>query len=59
MSLCVQVTLVRNYRKGYVKREWLTGRFSDIRCVEDLPDRSMCVLDAESWGEILEAELER
>ncbi|XP_048843429.1 F-box only protein 48 [Brienomyrus brachyistius] len=58
-GLSWKVTLVRNYRKGSVKREWLRGRFSNIRCVEDLPDQSMCVLDAESWGEILEAELER
>ncbi|XP_061078894.1 F-box only protein 48 [Conger conger] len=54
-----KVTLERNYRKGYVKRAWLSGRFSFIHCAEDIPDWSMCPLDAETWGEILEAELER
>ncbi|XP_064172718.1 F-box only protein 48 [Anguilla rostrata] len=54
-----KVTLVRNYRKGYVKRAWLSGRFSVIRSAEEIPNMSMCPLDAETWGEILEAELER
>ncbi|KAJ8365915.1 hypothetical protein SKAU_G00147460 [Synaphobranchus kaupii] len=54
-----KVTLERNYRKGYVKREWLRGRFSVIRSAEEMPDQSMCPLDAETWGEILQAELER
>uniref|UniRef100_A0A8D0CHG3 F-box protein 48 n=2 Tax=Scleropages formosus TaxID=113540 RepID=A0A8D0CHG3_SCLFO len=54
-----KVTLVRNYHKGCVKKQWLCGRYSNIRCAEELLDRSMCDLDAETWGEILEAEMER
>ncbi|KAL4639914.1 F-box only protein 48 [Arapaima gigas] len=54
-----KVTLVRNYQKGRVKRQWLRGTFSHIRCAEELPDKSMCDLDTETWGEILQAELER
>ncbi|XP_030635805.1 F-box only protein 48 [Chanos chanos] len=54
-----KVTLVRNYRKGRVKRNWLKGRYSNIHAAEELPANSMCPLDVETWGEILEAELER
>ncbi len=54
-----QVTLVRNYRKGCVKRRWLKGRYSNIRSADDIPPNSMCPLDVETWGEILEAELDR
>ncbi|KAG7492818.1 hypothetical protein MATL_G00019110 [Megalops atlanticus] len=58
-GLSWKVILVRNYQKGYVKKEWLSGRFSFIHSAEEIPDKSMCPLDAETWGEILEAELER
>ncbi|XP_027034860.1 F-box only protein 48 isoform X2 [Tachysurus fulvidraco] len=54
-----KVTLVRNYQKSCVKRRWLKGKYSNICCFEDLPPNSMCSLDVETWGEILEAELER
>ncbi|XP_051983615.1 F-box only protein 48 [Xyrauchen texanus] len=54
-----KVTLVRNYRKGCVKRRWLKGRYSNIRSADEIPSNSMCPLDVETWGEILEAELER
>ncbi|MBN3320353.1 FBX48 protein, partial [Atractosteus spatula] len=54
-----KVTLVRNYWKGCVKREWLSGRYSNIRSSHELPNKSMYPLDAETWGKILEAELER
>ncbi|MCJ8748105.1 hypothetical protein PDJAM_G00161250 [Pangasius djambal] len=58
-GLSWKVTLVRNYEKSCVKRRWLKGKYSNIRCAEDLPPNSMCPLDVETWGEILEAELER
>nr|ADO28378.1 f-box only protein 48 [Ictalurus furcatus] len=58
-GLSWKVTLVRNYQKSCVKRRWLKGKYSDVRCAEDLPPNSMCPLDVETWGEILEAELER
>ncbi|XP_033860089.1 F-box only protein 48 [Acipenser ruthenus] len=54
-----KVTLVRNYRKGYVKKQWLSGCYSNILSSTELPAKSMYPLDAETWGEILEAELER
>lgn len=59
ISFLFQVTLVRNYRKGCVKRRWLKGRYSNIRSADDIPPNSMCPLDVETWGEILEAELDR
>ncbi|XP_017312710.1 F-box only protein 48 [Ictalurus punctatus] len=58
-GLSWKVTLVRNYKKSCVKRRWLKGKYSNVRCAEDLPQNSMCPLDVETWGEILEAELER
>ncbi|XP_028828362.1 F-box only protein 48 [Denticeps clupeoides] len=58
-GLSWKVTLIRNYRKGRMKRNWLRGRFSNIRSAEELPANSMYQFDVETWGEILEAELER
>ncbi|XP_066505191.1 F-box only protein 48 [Hoplias malabaricus] len=58
-GLSWKVTLVRNYQKGRVKKRWLKGRYSNICRAEDLPPNSMCPLDVETWGEILEAELDR
>ncbi|MBN3309117.1 FBX48 protein, partial [Amia calva] len=54
-----KVILERNYRKGYVKKAWLCGSYSNIHSSDELPEKSMYPLDAETWGEILEAELER
>lgn len=52
-------TLKRNYQKSKVKHAWLSGRYSNIRSPEDLPERFMYPMDADTWGEILDAELER
>ncbi|KAF3852667.1 hypothetical protein F7725_006022 [Dissostichus mawsoni] len=41
------------------KRDWLRGRFSHVRSAEELRGRKMTPLDAETWGEILQAELDR
>uniref|UniRef100_A0A8C6T6U3 F-box protein 48 n=1 Tax=Neogobius melanostomus TaxID=47308 RepID=A0A8C6T6U3_9GOBI len=54
-----RVTLVRNYTRSRLKRDWLRGRFSCVRSANELRDVRMVPLDAESWGEILQAELER
>ncbi|XP_075391468.1 F-box only protein 48 [Tenrec ecaudatus] len=54
-----KATLWRNYRKHQVKRAWLSGRYSNIDSPNSLPGQSMCPMDAEAWGEILEVELER
>ncbi|KAA0722023.1 F-box only protein 48 [Triplophysa tibetana] len=54
-----KVTLLRNYRKGCVKRRWLKGRYSNIHSADEIPPNHMCPLDTDTWGEILEAELER
>ncbi|KAK1803023.1 hypothetical protein P4O66_021560 [Electrophorus voltai] len=58
-GLSWKITLVRNYQKGCVKKRWLKGRYSKVHSAEDLPPITMCPLDVETWGEILEAELER
>lgn len=54
-----QVILLRNYQKSRVKHEWLSGRYSNIRSPVSLPEQAMCPMDADTWGEILDAELER
>ncbi|XP_010608000.1 F-box only protein 48 [Fukomys damarensis] len=54
-----RVILVRNYQKSKVKYEWLSGRYSNICSPVSLPEKIMCPMDADTWGEILQAELER
>ncbi|XP_071995585.1 F-box only protein 48 [Engystomops pustulosus] len=54
-----QKIMKMNYRKCIIKQKWIGGEFSDIDSYEKLPPNSMCQLSAESWGEILEAELTR
>ncbi|XP_048357368.1 F-box only protein 48 [Sphaerodactylus townsendi] len=54
-----KVTLLRNYWKSKVKLEWLSGKYSNIHSRSGLPEKSMYPMDVDTWGEILEAELER
>uniref|UniRef100_A0A8D2JFC8 F-box protein 48 n=1 Tax=Varanus komodoensis TaxID=61221 RepID=A0A8D2JFC8_VARKO len=54
-----KVTLLRNYWKSKVKNEWLSGKYSNIHSRSGLPEKSMYPMDVDTWGEILEAELER
>ncbi|KAH1173443.1 F-box only protein 48 [Mauremys mutica] len=54
-----KVTLLRNYWKSKVKHEWLSGKYSNIHSRCGLPEKIMYPMDADTWGEILEAELER
>ncbi|KAM3864895.1 F-box only protein 48 [Diretmus argenteus] len=58
-GLSWKVTLVRNYKRSLLKSDWLRGRYSDVRSPEELMGRKMVPLDAETWGEILQAELNR
>nr|XP_046232213.1 F-box only protein 48 [Scatophagus argus]XP_046232221.1 F-box only protein 48 [Scatophagus argus]XP_046232231.1 F-box only protein 48 [Scatophagus argus] len=58
-GLSWRLTLVRNYARSCLKRDWLTGRYSHVRSADELSGRKMTPLDAETWGEILQAELDR
>ncbi|XP_015246325.1 PREDICTED: F-box only protein 48 [Cyprinodon variegatus] len=58
-GLSWKVTLLRNYTRSRVKADWLTGRYSRVRSADELLKRKMVPLDAETWGEILQAELDR
>ncbi|CAI5678868.1 unnamed protein product [Oreochromis niloticus] len=58
-GLSWKVILVRNYIRSRVKKDWLIGRFSHVRSADELSGRKLTPLDAETWGEILEAELDR
>uniref|UniRef100_A0A8C5MCB1 F-box domain-containing protein n=1 Tax=Leptobrachium leishanense TaxID=445787 RepID=A0A8C5MCB1_9ANUR len=52
-------TLQRLYQKSKVKKDWLAGRYSNVRSYSDLPDGGMCPMKAEDWGDIVKAEHER
>ncbi|XP_062429446.1 F-box only protein 48 [Rhea pennata] len=54
-----KITLLRNYWKSKVKQEWLSGKYSNVHSRSSLPEKSMYPMDVDTWGEILEAELER
>ncbi|XP_051239071.1 F-box only protein 48 [Dicentrarchus labrax] len=58
-GLSWKVTLVRNFTRSRLKSDWLRGRYSSVRSAEELVGRKMTPLDAETWGEILQAELDR
>ncbi|XP_062396419.1 F-box only protein 48 [Sardina pilchardus] len=58
-GLSWKVTLVRNYQKSRAKKNWIKGRCSHVRSADQIPPHSMYPFDVETWGEILEAELER
>ncbi|XP_029010730.1 F-box only protein 48 [Betta splendens] len=58
-GLSWKVTLVRNYTRSCLKRDWLRGRYSHVNSAEELSGRRMAPLDVETWGEILQAELDR
>uniref|UniRef100_A0A3P8U319 F-box protein 48 n=1 Tax=Amphiprion percula TaxID=161767 RepID=A0A3P8U319_AMPPE len=58
-GLSWKVTLVRNYSRCCLKRDWLRGCFSQVRSADELSSRKMTPLDAETWGEILQTELDR
>ncbi|XP_026215171.1 F-box only protein 48 [Anabas testudineus] len=58
-GLSWKVTLVRNYTRSCLKRDWLRGRYSHVSSAEQLRGRKMTPQDAETWGEILQAELDR
>uniref|UniRef100_A0A8C5D9D9 F-box protein 48 n=1 Tax=Gouania willdenowi TaxID=441366 RepID=A0A8C5D9D9_GOUWI len=49
----------KNFHRSVLKRDWLSGRYSDVSSADELRDVTMISLDAESWGEILQAELDR
>nr|XP_033793085.1 F-box only protein 48 [Geotrypetes seraphini]XP_033793087.1 F-box only protein 48 [Geotrypetes seraphini] len=54
-----KITLFRNYWKSKIKCAWLSGKYSNIDSSTDLPEKSMYPMDVTTWGEILDAELER
>ncbi|XP_047434659.1 F-box only protein 48 [Mugil cephalus] len=58
-GLSWKVTLVRNYSRCRVKTDWLRGRYSRVDSAEELLGRRMTPLDVETWGDILQAELDR
>ncbi|XP_041354580.1 F-box only protein 48-like [Gigantopelta aegis] len=49
----------KNYGKSYIKQKWKEGRFSKPTSFSDLPKRVICPMDASTWGEIFQMELER
>ncbi|XP_043911940.1 F-box only protein 48 [Protopterus annectens] len=54
-----KVTLQRNYWKRGIKEGWLNGLYSNINSAAEMPENHIYPMDVDTWGEILEAELER
>ncbi|XP_077379942.1 F-box only protein 48 [Festucalex cinctus] len=52
-------SLSRNYIRSRVTLDWLRGRYSNVASAGELRGRKMAPMDAETWGEILQAELDR
>lgn len=48
-----------NYRTNENKKKWMKGDYSKPRHYRELPPKPMCKMDSESWGEILQVELNR
>jgi hypothetical protein len=59
MFLYVQETFKKNYGVNGFKNLWKQGTFSNPRSYQELLNRPFCNLDTDSWGQILEWELER
>lgn len=57
--MCAQESLARNYVRSRVKLDWLRGRYSNLASADELRGRKMVPMDVETWGEILQAELDR
>uniref|UniRef100_A0A3B4AH46 F-box domain-containing protein n=1 Tax=Periophthalmus magnuspinnatus TaxID=409849 RepID=A0A3B4AH46_9GOBI len=58
-GLSWKVILMKNYPHICLKHDWLRGRFSGVQSANELQDVEMVPFDAETWGEILQAELDR
>ncbi|KAM9313765.1 F-box only protein 48 isoform 1-T4 [Pholidichthys leucotaenia] len=58
-GLSWKVTVARNYSLSRVKHDWLRGRYSSVTSANELLGQRMVPLDVETWGEILQAELDR
>ncbi|XP_061626118.1 F-box only protein 48 [Phyllopteryx taeniolatus] len=52
-------SLARNYIRSRVKLGWLSGQYSNVASAGELRGRKMAPMDMETWGEILQAELDR
>lgn len=58
MLLPFQDSLKRRYRFNRIKVLWKQGAFSNP-VLQQLPEKSFHQFDADTWGEILEWELDR
>ncbi|KAI8483977.1 F-box-like [Branchiostoma belcheri] len=54
-----RAAVMRNYGAAGIQRQWRLGFFSRPSSYEDIPDRCMCEMDADTWGQILQLELDR
>nr|XP_061792011.1 F-box only protein 48-like [Nerophis lumbriciformis] len=52
-------SLMRNYIRSRVKLDWLQGRYSNVASASELRGKKMVPMDVETWGDILQAELDR
>ena len=59
VCVCLQEVFQDNYGYRQIRRWWLEGKFSIVKSLDDLPQRILCPMDVDTWGEILEHELKR
>ncbi|XP_077462249.1 F-box only protein 48 [Stigmatopora argus] len=52
-------SLARNYIRSRLKLAWLRGRYSNVASASELRGRKMAPMDVDTWGDILQAELDR
>nr|XP_022324428.1 F-box only protein 48-like [Crassostrea virginica] len=52
-------TFQKNYGQNRIKRMWELGLFSNPASYEDLPKGEYSCMDADSWGDVLQMELDR
>uniref|UniRef100_UPI00358F21E0 F-box only protein 48 n=1 Tax=Myxine glutinosa TaxID=7769 RepID=UPI00358F21E0 len=55
----LKAIVMKNYVLSRQKRAWSQGVFSYIRSISALPAWRMCPMDVETWGGILQGELNR
>ena len=48
-----------NYGQNGIKRMWELGLFSNPASYDDLPKGEYSCMDADSWGDVLQMELDR
>ena len=58
-GLCWRSIFVRNYGTNLVEKRWLQGKYSHVNSHDELPSNHLGPLSTETWGSILDMEMQR